>query len=298
MELIPVLDVAGGRAVRAEGGDRARYQPLTSVVVRGSDPVALARSLRGRLGLETVYLAHLDAIASGGAELEPAVALVRALAREGLGLWIDAGVSDRRGLAALLEAGARRVVVGLETLPRLEVLPRLVAECGGGRLAFSLDLRGDRPVTRMSALAALTPARIALSALEAGFSTMIVLDLDRVGGRRGLPIERLAALRREGPRARGVAGGGVRGVADLESLSAAGYAACLVGTALHDGSITPEDVRRLALLAPVAEQVERPGPGARAGDGDRGNGVSRPSPGSRGRMPIARATPRPRSPAS
>jgi phosphoribosylformimino-5-aminoimidazole carboxamide ribotide isomerase len=47
-----------------------------------------------------------------------------------------------------------------------------------------------------------------------------------------------------------VAGGGVRGVPDLEALANAGCDAALVASALHDGRLTPHDIRRIEKRLP------------------------------------------------
>ena len=59
-------------------------------------PLALAAALRDGLGIDCLYLADLDAIEGR----PPDLALLDDLAEEGLELWLDAGVRDRRALDA------------------------------------------------------------------------------------------------------------------------------------------------------------------------------------------------------
>src|SRR5690554_7877547 len=66
MDVIPVLDLRGGCAVHADGGDRSRYPVVEGVLGSGTDPVGLATRFRDRLGCATVYVADLDAIAGLG----------------------------------------------------------------------------------------------------------------------------------------------------------------------------------------------------------------------------------------
>jgi phosphoribosylformimino-5-aminoimidazole carboxamide ribotide isomerase len=249
VEVIPVVDVLGGRAVRADGGRRSGYRPVESVLAATVDPVALARSFRRRLTLDRLYVADLDAIVSRGAELDCVATLVRTCSREGSRVWVDAGASEPAAVGALLDAGARRVIIGLETLPALDLLQPLVARFGTERLAFSLDLRARRPVSRVGAVRRLDAGAIVRAVLEAGFSTLIVLDLARVGSRRGLPLASMIQLRRAAPRARWIAGGGTRGLGDLLALARAGYDGCLVATALHDGSVGCEEILTLKAWA-------------------------------------------------
>ena len=62
-EVIPVLDLKNGRAVAAFAGQRDHYQPVRSILHATSNPLDLARAIRETLGLRTLYLADLDAIA-------------------------------------------------------------------------------------------------------------------------------------------------------------------------------------------------------------------------------------------
>ncbi len=251
MDVIPVLDVKGGRAVHARRGERAAYALVDGALGRGDDPLALATAFRDRLGCRTLYLADLDAIASAGVPSDRALplalcaSLVRALAALGLETWVDAGVRSAARAAALLEAGATRVVVGLETLPRMDALAGIIAHVGAARTAFSLDLRADAPLAADPKLAAMDPSAVAAAAVAAGADTLIVLDLARVGTASGPPTAFLAHLHARLPDTRLVAGGGVRDIADLEALAALGCTGALVATALHEGRIGKEAVDAL-----------------------------------------------------
>jgi len=63
------------------------------------------------------------------------------------------------------------------------------------------------------------------------------------GGTRTLTLCR--NIRGEFPDIELTAGGGVRGIDDLRALADAGCDAALVASALHDGRLTPQDVREV-----------------------------------------------------
>lgn len=208
----------------------------------GSDPVELARGFSA-LGLCRAYLADLDAL--GGEP--PALGLVEALAAVlPDGVWVDAGACDAKAARRLLDAGAARAVIGLETLPGRDALAALAAEVDPDRLTFSLDLRGERTVTAAPELAGASPEAALGAALETGLRVAIVLDLERVGSGAGPPVALLRRLRERFPEARLLAGGGVRDVGDLRTLAAAGCAGALVATALHEGRIGRTELEGLA----------------------------------------------------
>jgi phosphoribosylformimino-5-aminoimidazole carboxamide ribotide isomerase len=71
---------------------------------------------------------------------------------------------------------------------------------------------------------------------------MIVLDLAQVGMGQGVGTQCLCrTLRCLAPELQIVAGGGVRGPDDLDSLERAGCDAALVASALHDGRLSAVD---------------------------------------------------------
>ena len=236
-----MIDLARGVAVQARAGDRARYQPVESVLTPGrhGDPLALVQAYRDSVGARECYVADLDAIQGGDVQRE----LVRELARAAgpCGLLVDAGVDGPSAAEEVLALGATAVVVGLETLRRLEDLPPILAAASRAQVVFSLDLRLGRPMLRAEAAAGelgrLEPEEVAARAVAAGVGTLLVLDVGRVGTGRGVEPELLRRLHRRFPRVRLLAGGGVAGPADLDRLAEAGCSGALVATALHAGRL-------------------------------------------------------------
>jgi phosphoribosylformimino-5-aminoimidazole carboxamide ribotide isomerase len=239
MQLIPVMDLVRGQAVHARAGDRALYRPVESVLTPGhqGDPLALVQAYRDSVGARECYVADLDAIQ--GEELQRA--LLRDLARGAApcGLLVDAGAHSPAGVQEVLGLGAAAVVIGLETLPRLELLRDAVAAAHPGGIVFSLDLRMGRPVLSPAATGAglPEPEDLAARAVDAGVGAVLLLDVGRVGTGVGVDLELLRRLRRRFPLVRLLAGGGVAGVEDLRRLAEAGCDGALVATALHTGRV-------------------------------------------------------------
>lgn len=221
-----------GRAVHAVGGDRAHYRPVRSVLHGGSNPIDLARACFERLGLRTLYLADLDAIAGA----PPAVGLYRALEAEGLDCWVDAGVRHAADLRVLADAGVSTVVVGSETLAGPAALDAMLAAVGPDRIVFSLDLKAGRPMLAADApWGDLDPRAIAAEALRRGVRRILVLDLARVGSGTGLGALSLVRELASRPAVQVAVGGGIASRRDIEDAGRNGAGAVLVGTALHTG---------------------------------------------------------------
>jgi HisA/HisF family protein len=241
MRVIPVIDLKGGAAVHAVRGQRERYRPLRSGLVAGSDPLRVARAFRRELELDELYVADLDAIAGGPPHREALAALARDTR-----VIVDAGVTDAAAVRALRELGAARMVVGTETLADRAALARLRTELPDAPLVLSLDLRGERVVSRDAGLGGLGAADALALLVQSGVREVIVLDLARVGSGAGPDVALVRELCGRFPDLELLAGGGVRDLADLRALADVGAAGALVATALHGGAIGAEELQALA----------------------------------------------------
>jgi phosphoribosylformimino-5-aminoimidazole carboxamide ribotide isomerase len=240
MRVIPVIDLKGAAAVHAVRGERERYRPLRSELVTGCDPVAVARAVRDKLGLDELYVADLDAIAGRRAHRET----IAALARE-VRVMVDAGVTEVAQVGRLLELGVARVVIGTETLANERALARLRAALPDAPLVLSLDLRAGRVLSAEPALQRLSAPEALARLGRAGVREAIALDLARVGSGAGPDVALARELSARFPDVELLSGGGVRDLADLHALAEAGVAGALLATALHSGAIGRDDLRAL-----------------------------------------------------
>jgi phosphoribosylformimino-5-aminoimidazole carboxamide ribotide isomerase len=248
MQIIPVLDLAGGIAVHAQAGDRTRYAPLESERVPGriGDALAVLRAFHALLGIHTCYVADLDAIQGGAVQR----ALIRELSQFHTGfagaLLVDAGTHLPEGALEVLSCGASQVVVGLETLHAFSDLRNIVEVVGRSRVVFSLDLRLGTPILHpeMRDLRGAGPEAVAVAeqAAGVGVESLLVLDLGRVGTGVGVELGLIETLRHRLPGVRLLAGGGVLTRRDLERMRDAGCDGALVASAIHSGRLSVGDL--------------------------------------------------------
>ncbi len=238
--------------MRGRSGDRERYRPVDSRLPGGpavdlSDPAALLSAYRAALHPDTVYVADLDRIMGRG-DNDAILRDLVAGAPQVRFLW-DGGFSGAAALARAQHGGRVVPVIGTETLRSIEELRPLCRPGAGGRPVLSLDLRAEGVVSRSALVAPIGEERLLVEAGRCGFRTVIVLLLDRVGTSLGLPLDRLRRLRAAAPEIDLLAGGGIASIDDLLRLRAAGFAGALLATALHEGSIDPEDLGRQGFVA-------------------------------------------------
>lgn len=255
MDVVPVIDLRQGAVVRAVAGQRHLYRPLVSPLVEDATAATLARTLRDRFGFRRAYVADLDAIERG----EPDVAGWRAIAHQGLHMWLDAGLGTLKAADATRkhlrkEQVGATLVIGLETLTSPGELAAICAALGADQVIFSLDLRCGRPITQIASWQSLSPYAIAQQAIAMGVRRLLILDLADVGQAGGVSTVALCRqIRGDFPTVELIAGGGVRGWEDLVCLAEAGCSAALVSSALHQGRLTRDQIQTLAGRPPQTD---------------------------------------------
>jgi phosphoribosylformimino-5-aminoimidazole carboxamide ribotide isomerase len=247
MRVIPVIDLMQGQVVRGVAGRRSEYRPVESQIAGDAWPATVARAFVDHFGFDTVYVADLDAIV----HRQPNVESWKEITDAGLALSLDAGVGTPQLAAAIHDRLASidsdsTFIIGLESLVTPANVVDIVKHVGAPRVVFSLDLTQGRPLTNIRIWKDETPIGIARWVVRAGIQRLLVLDLADVGvGEGPRTLDLCREIRREFPTIELIAGGGVRGIDDLQALACAGCDAALVASALHDGRLTPEDIRQI-----------------------------------------------------
>jgi phosphoribosyl isomerase A len=229
-EVLPAIDLHAGGMARMRRGDRTSIEPVDL------DPLELLRDW-ARAGARWVHVVDLDAGTGGGGTGD-----VFAAAGE-LGMLVEAGGGlSEEGVAAALDRGAARAVLGAAALLEADTVERAVA-AHGDRVAIGLDVRGGVVAPRGTDAAG-PSMDVALRRLASARPALIVFtDADRDGALAGPDVDALARVGRE----TGVpvlASGGVRSAADVRALTAVRppLAGAIIGRALQDGAASIDDV--------------------------------------------------------
>lgn len=241
MNVIPVLDLKGRRAVHAVGGKRSKYLPVKSQLCKGSDPIDVARAFKSKLGLGELYVADLDAIERVGDHLDILQKITNTL---GIQVMLDSGVNNSRETLRILEMGVRKIVVGTETLSTLSNLRDMLSSFGGDKVLPSIDTRDGEVITKSNDLKGMSLTEVARTLITIGASELIFLDLSRVGAGLGFfpTLENLL----NDVDVPVLVGGGVRGLDDLLALRDLGVAGALVATSIHRGLLTKRELELLS----------------------------------------------------
>lgn len=243
MKIIPVLDVLNGVVVHAVRGERERYLPLTSTLCTSADPVDVASAFKS-LRFNQCYIADLDAIMG---KLANFGLYKRIQVEAGLELMIDAGIADLEKARKVLQSGVSKIIIGTETLGRLDFVKRAIKSFGKDRVTVSLDLRKGEIISISEVIRSMDPLALVRSFLEMDVTQIIVLDVARVGTGQGVNLAMLREILKK-TKVEVLTGGGIRDIKDLELLRQLGVSGVLLATALHSGRVTTKELNLAGFL--------------------------------------------------
>lgn len=228
----PAIDVRAGRVVRLRQGDyslETRY---------ADDPLTLA-ARHAQAGAQWLHLVDLDAARSGGYTLAP---LVRQISGQtSLRVQTGGGVRDEDDVAAILHAGAERVVVGSIAVRDPERVRGWLDLFGPERITIALDARQTEqgrwvlPTAGWTQDSGMQLEPLLASYLDAGLRHLLCTDISRDGMLSGPNLALYRGILSMAPAVQLQASGGVRDVADIVAAKAAGCAGAVLGKALLDG---------------------------------------------------------------
>lgn len=236
MQVIPAIDLRGGCCVRLRQGDYGQE------TVFGDDPAAMAARWQAD-GASRIHLVDLDGAKAGRPVNVEAVRAI--LERVSVPCQLGGGVRDEATIAAWLDAGLERVIVGTQALKDPAWFRAMITKYPG-RLVLGLDARDGRVATEgWLDVSSVEAVSLAEQFQDLALAAVIYTDIARDGMLAGpnLAATEALALRIKTPV---IASGGVGTLDDLERLSKLPVAGCIVGRALYDGRFSLREARERA----------------------------------------------------
>jgi phosphoribosylformimino-5-aminoimidazole carboxamide ribotide isomerase len=240
MQLIPAIDLRGGRCVRLLQG---RFDAET---VYAGDPLeVLERYLA--LGAREIHVVDLDGARAGSQANRAAIARIASQAPAG-GVQVGGGVRSRAVVDELLALGVARVVIGSVAVSEPDEVALWLRDPGAGRIVLAFDVRIDEGGTpRLATHGWERQTETSLwdaveRYLPAGLHHVLCTDVARDGAMSGPNLDLYAEAVRRFPGIAWQASGGVSCAADLHALAATGVTAVISGRALLEGRLAAEEV--------------------------------------------------------
>ncbi len=239
LTIYPAIDLKDGQCVRLKRGD------MDQATVYSSDPGAQAAAWQ-EAGFAWLHVVDLNGAFAGKPVNADAVRSILSAVR--VPVQLGGGIRDMAGIAAWLEAGITRVILGSAAAKN----PALVIDaCRAfpGRIVVGIDARDGFVATEgWAETSSLPAAELGLRFEDAGVSAIIYTDIGRDGMLTGLNLDQTVDLaqRLTTPV---IASGGVGSLDDLAALAAVAEGTriegVIVGRALYDGRVEAGAAQRL-----------------------------------------------------
>lgn len=231
-EVIPAIDILGGKCVRLRQG---RYD---AVAVYSNDPVDMAKKWEAQ-GAKRLHVVDLDGARSGTPEN---IETIKNLIKEtNIPVQVGGGIRMLIVISDLIKYGADRVILGTTAIKNPNLISN-VCDKFGDKIVVAIDTKGGYAtadgwmyVTKKNTLT------LAKEAIDLGVQRFIYTDINRDGMLEGPNFEAIQQFVSE-VSVPVIASGGVSSKEDIEKLKEIGVEGCIVGKALYEGKIKLEEV--------------------------------------------------------
>lgn len=236
IELIPAIDLIGGKCVRLTKGDYAQK------TVYNEDPVAQAKEFE-RLGFKRLHVVDLD-----GAKSKHVVNdhVLRAIT-EATNLIVDfgGGIKTEEDIEKAFRAGAAMVTVGSIAVTAPELFLKWLDIYGADRLILGADVRNGKISIngwKEDSQEDLLP--FLKKYIEHGVRNVLCTEISKDGTLAGPATALYRRIMDEYPQLHLIASGGVSATEDILHLEEEGIPAVVFGKAYYEGRIQADRLIR------------------------------------------------------
>jgi phosphoribosylformimino-5-aminoimidazole carboxamide ribotide isomerase len=237
IEIIPAIDIIGGKCVRLSQGDYNRK------TIYNEDPLEVARMFESN-GITRLHLVDLD-----GAKAHHIVnykVLERIANNTNLIIDFGGGLKSDRDLEIAFESGAAMITGGSVAVKSPEIMLGWIENFGSERIILGADVANKKiAVSGWTEDSGLDLFEFINGWQENGIDKVISTDISRDGMLTGPSLALYQEILANNPRIYLIASGGVGSVQDVRDLEMIGVPAVIVGKAIYEGKITPEDIQRI-----------------------------------------------------
>ena len=234
MQIIPAIDLIGGKCVRLSQGDYSSKKEYHD------EPLEMAKRFEGA-GIQRLHLVDLD-----GAKAKKIVngeVLQRISVGTSLQVDFGGGIQADEEIEKAFELGAKQVTGGSIAVKNASLFKTWIKTYGSEKIILGADAK-DRKIavggweeTTKVDLIPFIKDYVAL-----GISYVICTDVAKDGLLQGPSVDLYKEILEEIPGVKLIASGGVSSVKDLEELEKIGVYGTIVGKAYYEGRVSLEEL--------------------------------------------------------
>lgn len=236
--IIPALDLIDGKVVRLHQGDYGQQRDY------GNDPLPRLQDYQQQGG-EVLHLVDLTGAKDPAARQIPL--LRKLLAGVSVPVQVGGGIRSEDDVAALLEAGAARVVIGSTAVRQPDVVKQWFTRFGADALVLALDVRIAADGSKNIAVSGwqedsgVTLEQIVDAFLPYRLKHVLCTDISRDGTLSGSNVALYQEVCARYPQVAFQSSGGIGSLEDIAALRGSGVKGVIVGRALLEGKFTVKE---------------------------------------------------------
>lgn len=238
MEIVPAIDIIGGKCVRLTKGD---YNACNTY---SDSPLDMALRFQDA-GIRRLHLVDLDGARSKHIVNYPTLEAIAG--HTDLIIDFGGGIKSTQDLETALGCGAEMVTVGSTAVTDPDLMSRWIEDYGQEHIILGADARdGKISVNGWKEDSTLSLSDFIRNYMHKGITQVLCTDINKDGMLQGPSTELYRSLLKEFPDIYLIASGGVSSAQDLIQLKQAGLPAAIVGKAYYEGRITLEQLSQLS----------------------------------------------------
>lgn len=236
IELIPAIDIIGGKCVRLTKGD------YDSKTIYGDSPVDMACEFEA-IGFKRLHVVDLD-----GAKSKHIVnidVLREITSRTNLVVDFGGGIKTDDDIAKAFDGGATMVTIGSTAVTEPELFLGWLERYGAERIILGADVRrGKISINGWKEDSTLPLMPFLKQYIDKGVRHVLCTEISKDGTLKGPALELYKEIMAACPGINLIASGGVSCIEDIRNLEKAGVPAVVFGKAIYEGRIDLKGLMR------------------------------------------------------
>ena len=231
MQLIPAIDLMGGKIVRLTKG---KAETAKCYEEQFGVPLEAAQRWKAE-GAGKLHIIDLDAAFSIGDNRAVIAEITKNIS---LPIQVGGGIRSYEAAENLLKVGVAQVILGSLAFSDPTVIPKIIQRFGRDSVIVALDNKEGRiMVEGWQTETAMTVDDALAKYIEMGVETYLITSIAQDGMLNGPDLQTLSAATMY-PGAKVIAAGGIGSIGDLAALKEIGCEGAVIGKALYEGRFT------------------------------------------------------------
>lgn len=236
IEVIPAIDLMGGRCVRLQQGgfESQKAYPV--------DPVELAVGLC-EAGCKRLHIVDLEGAQKG---YPIHLKLISEIAeKSGMIIQSGGGIKTKDHFYDAISSGVSKIILGSMAVKNPTLFLDLLGNSDPESIILAADvLHGKVMISGWASSSEYSIHDLVNHYADKGLTSVLVTDIQRDGMLSGPSTDLYWQLQQELPTMEIIASGGVSNITDVENLDQAGVKSVVIGKALFEGHITMAQIKK------------------------------------------------------